>query len=151
MIRLKDGASDTPWRGIVGRTEGYIRMQRIRRVSVALAMVALAIGMVASSASAFPKYVYSSSFGSEGSGSGQFKNPEGMTSDSAGNVYVADYSNNRIEKFNSKGEFLKEFGKPKLNRPMDVAIDSKGNFWVTQETDTESIHKVVSSTPTVNT
>lgn len=143
MTRLKNGASDTRWRGTVRRTEGNMRMQRIRRASVVFAMAALAVGILASSASAFPKYAYTSSFGSEGSGPGQFKKPEGMTSDSAGNVYVADYSNNRIEKFNSKGEFLKEFGKPKLNRPMDVAIDSKGNFWVTQETDTESVHKVV--------
>ena len=40
-------------------------------------------------------------FGTPGSGSGQFLNPSDVDVDSAGNVYVADYDNNRIDRFNS--------------------------------------------------
>ena len=38
-------------------------------------------------------------FGSTGSGPGQFNRPYDVKTDSAGNVYVADTTNNRIEKF----------------------------------------------------
>jgi sugar lactone lactonase YvrE len=39
-------------------------------------------------------------WGSQGTGSGQFMNPQGIAIDSQGNVYVADSGNDRIEKFN---------------------------------------------------
>jgi hypothetical protein len=51
-----------------------------------------------------------SSFGSSGSGNGQFSIPTGITVDNAYNVYVVDSGNNRIEKFNSTGSFLLSFG-----------------------------------------
>jgi sugar lactone lactonase YvrE len=79
---------------------------------------------------------YSTSIGAEGSGKGQLKYPEGMAVDSAGNLYVADTENNRVEKFNAKGEFQLEFGKKgtgngEFIRPAGVAIDPQGNLWVT--------------------
>jgi DNA-binding beta-propeller fold protein YncE len=39
------------------------------------------------------------SWGSTGSGDGQFKWPAGLTVDLSGNVYVADGGNDRIQKF----------------------------------------------------
>jgi DNA-binding beta-propeller fold protein YncE len=39
------------------------------------------------------------SWGSQGTGAGQFTNPQGIAIDSQGNVYVADSGNDRIEKF----------------------------------------------------
>jgi tripartite motif-containing protein 71 len=38
-------------------------------------------------------------WGSEGSGDGQFGEPGGIAVDGAGNVYVADTGNNRVQKF----------------------------------------------------
>jgi DNA-binding beta-propeller fold protein YncE len=38
-------------------------------------------------------------WGSEGAGNGQFRGPRGLTMDAAGNLYVADAGNNRIQKF----------------------------------------------------
>ena len=38
--------------------------------------------------------------------------PEGVATDSAGNVYVADTDNNRIQKFGSTGTFLTKWGTP---------------------------------------
>lgn len=42
---------------------------------------------------------YISSWGSTGSGDGQFNLPEGVVTDASGNVYVADTYNHRIQKF----------------------------------------------------
>jgi tripartite motif-containing protein 71 len=38
-------------------------------------------------------------WGSKGAGDGQFFSPEAVAVDSSDNVYVADNSNNRIQKF----------------------------------------------------
>src|SRR5262245_20185239 len=43
-------------------------------------------------------------WGSKGKGNGQFRRPWAVAIDSAGNIYVADYDNHRIQKFNSGGE-----------------------------------------------
>lgn len=38
-------------------------------------------------------------WGGNGTADGQFSGPQGIAVDSAGNVYVADTNNNRIQKF----------------------------------------------------
>ena len=38
-------------------------------------------------------------WGSKGMGDGQFQSPNGIATDSAGNVYVSDSNHNRIQKF----------------------------------------------------
>ncbi len=61
-------------------------------------------------------YTYSTSFGSLGSGAGQLSGPTGVAVDenpassSYGDVYVADSGNARIDKFNTKGEFIMAWG-----------------------------------------
>ncbi len=49
--------------------------------------------------------------GSDGALGGEFSFPEGVTTDAAGNIYVADTNNNRVQKFDSSGKFLLAFGK----------------------------------------
>ena len=57
------------------------------------------------------------SFGSRGSGQGQFHHPWGITMDGDGNILVADCSNHRIQKFTASGQFLSAVGK-RGNRPL---------------------------------
>jgi len=51
-------------------------------------------------------YRYTREFGSYGTGPGQFRTPHGLTLDPAGNVYVADRNNGRIQVFDSQGALL---------------------------------------------
>jgi sugar lactone lactonase YvrE len=71
-----------------------------------------------------------SSFGSAGSGDGQFSFAYGVTSDKVGNIYVADAGNNRIQKFSNSGSFLTSFGTGVLNSPNLLTTDSDGDVWV---------------------
>jgi DNA-binding beta-propeller fold protein YncE len=48
--------------------------------------------------------------GTGGSGAGQFSAPLGVAVDSAGSVYVVDFLNHRVEKFDRKGHFMLMFG-----------------------------------------
>ena len=49
-------------------------------------------------------------WGSVGSEDGQFIYPIGVAVDSSGNVYVADYYNHRIQKFDSNGDVYNQMG-----------------------------------------
>jgi tripartite motif-containing protein 71 len=48
--------------------------------------------------------------GIAGGGAGQFYFPAGVATDSSGDVYVADYANNRIDEFSSAGKFIEAYG-----------------------------------------
>ena len=50
------------------------------------------------------------SFGTRGSGEGQFQHPCGVAVDGQGNILVTDLNNHRIQKFTSDGHFLKAVG-----------------------------------------
>ena len=71
-----------------------------------------------------------------GTGDGQLNRPGGVATDSSGNVYVADYLNDRIQKFDSNGNFITKWGSEgsgdgQFNAPNSVATDSSGNVYVT--------------------
>ena len=73
--------------------------------------------------------------GIAGSGNGQFSTVAGLAVDSSGNVWVADFGNDRIEEFNEKGEYQKKFGSKgtsseEFEGPTDIAI-SGGNLYIT--------------------
>jgi hypothetical protein len=59
------------------------------------------------------------SWGEPGTGPGQFNTPHSITSDDAGNVYVADRGNGRIQVFDGDGKFLREIH---INVPYDPKI-----------------------------
>ncbi len=75
------------------------------------------------------------SFGGSGSGSGQLSGPAGVAVDSSGDVWVVDTGHNRVQEFNSKGEFVREFGgsgsgNGVFSKPEGIAVSSSGNVYV---------------------
>ncbi len=75
--------------------------------------------------------------GSFGGGNGQFRFSINLTVDAGGNVYVADFNNNRIQKFDSNGNFLLTWGTfgnadGQLNGPNGVRVDAAGNVYVAE-------------------
>jgi DNA-binding beta-propeller fold protein YncE len=90
-------------------------------------------------ADASPVPYYSSSFGSEGTGDGQLKGSPELAVDAEGNIWAVDSANNRVEKFNSKGEFLLKFDSTgtengQFQSPLGIAIDSKDHPRVLEKT-----------------
>jgi DNA-binding beta-propeller fold protein YncE len=79
---------------------------------------------------------YITSWGGEGSGTGQFSYPAGLDTDNSSNVYVADTRNNRMQKFSSNGTYITSWGrdgsdKGQFKYPSDLAIDPiSGNVYV---------------------
>ena len=71
--------------------------------------------------------------GSQGSGHGQFRNPRSVAfaPDEDGDMYVADYSNSRIQVFNANGVYQREFGKGQLSNPMDIICTTDHHVLVT--------------------
>ena len=75
------------------------------------------------------------SIGSPGSGPGQFLNPRGISVDPDGNLYVADTGNDRIQKFNEDGYYVKEIGgfgfdAEQFNEPRDICATVGLNIYV---------------------
>ena len=73
----------------------------------------------------------------------EYHNPEGLASDSQGNIYVSDETNHRIQKLDPDGNFLWKvgavdvYGRPRsgtapgqFNMMRGVAIDHEDNLWV---------------------
>jgi tripartite motif-containing protein 71 len=74
-------------------------------------------------------------WGGEGEDDGQFIYPATIDIDSAGNVYVVDVINARVQKFDSAGNHLLTIGKRggkagTFYRPKGVAVDDAGKIFV---------------------
>jgi len=74
-------------------------------------------------------------FGGPGSGPGQFLNPQGISVDPAGNIYVADTGNHRVQKFDLQGRYLAEVGgfgweEGQFNRPTGLSAREGLNIYV---------------------
>ena len=48
-------------------------------------------------------------FGSPGDGDGQFNRPTGIAVDGHGDIYVADWGNNRVQLFDADGRYVEKF------------------------------------------
>ena len=72
-------------------------------------------------------------WGSAGEGNGEFNLPWGICDDSEGNIYIADWRNDRVQKFDAKGNHTLTIAggvNSVLDRPADVAVDSSGTLFV---------------------
>jgi DNA-binding beta-propeller fold protein YncE len=73
--------------------------------------------------------------GQRGAGNGQFADPKNIALDAAGNIYVADTLNHRVQKFDQDGTFLLAFGSQgegdgQFSEPWGLAVDGDGNIYV---------------------
>jgi DNA-binding beta-propeller fold protein YncE len=74
-------------------------------------------------------------WGRKGTALGQFDEPRGLTVDAAGNVYVVDSKNNRIQKFSSDGKALLAWGHEgqepgSFKDPCGIAVGPDGSVYV---------------------
>jgi len=88
-------------------------------------------------------------YGSSGSGNGQFSSLRGITTDESGNVYVVDSGNNRIQKFDENMVFSTKWGiggsgDGQFLSPTGIAIDNSGNIYIT-DSNNKRIQKFGSS------
>src|SRR5919199_312918 len=97
--RARPGSPATFEGGIVQRFPTHAALTSVVcAVLVALGSLLSARVVEAESAS------FQAAWGSGGGGNGQFNVPYGVAVDPAGNVYVADTLNDRIQKFNASGQ-----------------------------------------------
>ena len=74
-------------------------------------------------------------WGSEGRGDGQFDGAEGIAVDEKRNVYVTDFQNHRVQKFNPSGTFLAKWDSRGCDDgqfiyPQGIAVDFEGKVYV---------------------
>ena len=130
--------------------------ERIDEFSAAGAFIKAYGWGVSDGASKFETCTSTCQAGICGGGAGQLYAPDGVATDSSGDVYVADYFNNRIDEFSAAGAFIKAYGwgvsdgasrfetctstcQPgiagggagQLNGPQGVATDPSGDVYVT--------------------
>ncbi len=74
-------------------------------------------------------------WGTPGQGTGEFNRAEGVGTDSADQIYVADSCNHRIQVYSSEGRFLRAYGHAgtsagQMSYPYDIALDGQGRQYV---------------------
>jgi streptogramin lyase len=105
-----------------------------RRTTLAL-LLALAALAAAAATPANADLRVVSVFGTAGSAPGQLGQPQDVTTDSTGNVYVANQANARVDKYAPGGSYLQSFGSRgsaagQLGLPVGVAVARGGQVWV---------------------
>jgi peptidylamidoglycolate lyase len=73
---------------------------------------------------------YITSWGSFGTGAGEFDVPHSLALDSQGHVYVADRGNARLQIFEEAGQFITEWKGKSLGRPWAVRISATGDLFI---------------------
>ena len=76
--------------------------------------------------------------GISGSGNGQFNAPRSVAVTPAGNVWVVESANSRVQEFNEKSEYVLQFGTKgsgngQLKEPKGIALAANGNVIVADE------------------
>jgi peptidoglycan/xylan/chitin deacetylase (PgdA/CDA1 family) len=108
------------------------RRARPQLVTVALAAVAVALGLIASAPAATPRRVlaFARSLGPRAGQPGRLSNPSAVATDPSGNVVVADTGHDRVVRLTASGRYLGELGRGALSQPAGVAVDAYGDVYV---------------------
>ncbi len=92
--------------------------------------------VVVGESNAQPVVTFINSWGTGGSGNGQFASPLGLAVSSTGQVFVTDANNHRIQRFDANGVFETQWGSfgsgnGQFNTPFGLAISSTNQVYVT--------------------
>ena len=84
--------------------------------------------------------------GISGSGDGQFSSPRDVLIDEFWNVYVVDTGNNRIQKFNSSGNYVSQWGSfgngdGQFNQPTGIAVSDGVEFFYVVDSGNNRVQK----------
>src|SRR5680860_678354 len=95
------------------------------------------------------EYKFLKMFGGKGSENGQLVAPHSIDIEKKGNVYVTDTGNNRIQKYDSDGNFLIKWGEEGSNdgqfiKLHDIAVDPSGKYVYTLELKNHRVQKFTS-------
>lgn len=106
---------------------------RARSIAALCCGAVCALVVLAGPAAAAPPFL--AQWGSLGTANGQFDQPFGIATDQAGNVYVADTLNHRIQKFSAAGAFITKWGTlgtgaGQFDEPRAVAVGPSGSVYV---------------------
>ena len=74
------------------------------------------------------QYSFVRKWGSQGAGDGQFDSPRGIAIDAAGNVYVADTDNDRVQKFSNNGGLITQWRTP--SSPVGITTGPLNDVYV---------------------
>jgi sugar lactone lactonase YvrE len=80
-----------------------------------------------------PAYKVAGKWGGQGTGPGKFVGAKGLAVDTAGNVYVADTDNHRVQMFSATGAFRKQWALDEGVTVPDVAVGPGGEVWATTQ------------------
>lgn len=70
--------------------------------------------------------VFLDAFGSPGAGPGEFDNPWGIAVGPEGDLWIADWRNDRVQRVDARGRHLATYGTGLLTRPAGLAVDVGG-------------------------
>lgn len=77
-----------------------------------------------------PNGTFVSQWGAKGTGPGEFNVPHGLAMDIDDRIYVADRENDRVQVFDSAGQFLAQWKGGAIGRPYGIAIAPNGTVLI---------------------
>ena len=87
-------------------------------------------------------YVIEMTFGQYGNREGDFNYPVCVVLDQESNIYITDWENNRIQIFNSDGDFIRMIPDEKsdfqIDGPVGIALDDDNNIATYQDTNSDT-------------
>ena len=131
MDRQQNVRTKTPFR------EAQAASSTSSRITIipVIGLILLFMLSVARPGLAAEAYRFDLKWGTAGSGDGQFNEPTGIAVSAAGNVYVSDKGNTRVQKFSTDGTFIGKWGSGgtadgQFKEPYGILVDASGNVFV---------------------